>query len=143
MGLFSKSKSSSEKSSIDYSKNPIMMKFLENVQKKEIKNYVLFPDALCFNFTVNGIYCNYGTEIYYKESGYQDLTQPQLKALNEQLLQAVSALPNVKEVKKIRWVTTYTRWIYSSAYGRNIPQKTLRGDFYEVIYQEPVLSSWA
>ena len=140
MGLFKKSKPEAE--SIDYSRNPIMMEFLEAVKKEEIQRYILFPDALCFNYEVDGIYCNYGKEIYYKERGYQDLEKSQIKVLNEQLSAAISALPNVKEVKKIRWVATYTRWKYDKAYGRKIPDQTLRGDFYEIIYQEPELKSW-
>lgn len=140
MGLFKKKKT--ESLSPDFSKNPIVLEFLESVKKEEIKNYVFFQDALCYNYKVDGIYTNYGNEIYYKERGYQDIDKSNLNALNSQICEMLSSLYNVKEVKKIPWAVNYTRYKYDSAYGRNIPAKTLKGEFYEIIYRENELISW-
>ena len=142
MGLFKKNNKESENVNIDLSKNPIILAFIEDVKKEEIKNYVLFEDALCYNFTVDGIYTNYGSELYYKEKGYLNLDKTMLRAINTELLKVLSALPNVKEVIKIPWVANYTRYKYDSAYGRKIPCKTLKGEFYEIIYGEKALKSW-
>ena len=142
MGLFKKKVKGTENLAIDLSENLIILAFLEKVSKKEIKNYVLFEDAVCYNFTVEGIYTNYGTEIYYKERGYQELDKNMIKVINTQLLKDITAIQGVKEVKKIPWVVNYTRYKYDSAYGRKIPYKTLKGEFYEIIYGEKMLKSW-
>ena len=129
MGIFKKK----ETTSIDYSRNPMMLELLESVKQQQINRFAICLDALCTNFRLSpkGVEASGGNVLFYADRGYRMLTKDEAKALSKQMVSAVSELENVADVKLLKWVGSYPRKF------RDPAARDYRAMYYQIEYRDP------